>query len=149
MIKKKKETLKLKKAQVQKAFENYNRGKFKSLRSCAAFYKIPKSTLYDIVVTGSEFTGQGRKLRCLNEEEEMKIVEHVKWRASVGCGLEWRQLQAIIQEVLLGIKESSPDRITGYEKCGQLPNISYCRRLALRHNLSLRRTSEITKGRVN
>ena len=143
----KRDKLDQKKSQAQKAVNAFLRGKFKSLRGCAKFYKIPKSTLYDLVTTGSEFQGPGRKLRCLTPDEESKIVAHVKWRASVGCGLEWRQLQSIIQEVLLGVKSANPDRITGYEGTGQLPNVDFCRRLALRHNLSLRRTSEITKGR--
>ena len=73
-------------------------------------------------------------------------MKHVKWRVSVGCGVDWRQLQFLIQEVLLGIKEANPDRSTGYENTGQLPNIYFVRRLAERHNLSLRRTSEISKG---
>ena len=143
----KKEKWNQKKSQAQKAVNAFHRGKFKSLRSCAKYYKVPKSTLYDLVTTGDELKGRGRKLRCMTPDEESKIVAHVKWRASVGCGLEWRQLQSIIQEVLLGVKAANPDRITGYENTGQLPNIDFCRRLALRHNLTLRRTSEITKGR--
>ena len=147
IIQMKRDKLDQKKRQAQKAVNAFHRGEFKSLRGCAKFYKIPKSTLYDLVTTGSEFQGPGRKLRCLTPDEESKIVSHVKWRASVGCGLEWRQLQSIIQEVLLGVKSANPDRITGYEDTAQLPNVDFCRRLALRHNLSLRRTSEITKGR--
>ena len=147
IIKKRKDKLNEKKAVAHKALEAFNRGKFKSVRSCALFYKMPKSTLYDLVVTGSELQGTGRKLKCLTAEEESKIVKHVKWRASVGCGLQWRQLQPLIQEVLLGVKTANPDRITGYEKTAQLPNINFCRRLAFRHNLSLRRTSEISKGK--
>ena len=73
--------------------------------------KVPKSTPYDLVTTGDELKGRGRKLRCMTPDEESKIVAHVKWRASVGCGLEWRQLQSIIQEILLGVRAANPDRI--------------------------------------
>ena len=93
----KKEKLNQKKSQAQKAVNAFHRGKFKSLRSCAKYYKVPKSTLYDLVTTGDELKGRGRKLRCMTSDEESKIVAHVKWRASVGCVLEWRQLQSIIQ----------------------------------------------------
>ena len=71
----------------------------------------------------------------------------MKWRASIGCGVDWAQLQLLIQEVLVAITTSNPDRLTGYENCGQLPNMFFVRRLADRNNLSLRRTAEISKGR--
>ena len=145
---KKRENNEVKKAQFVKATKAFNSGKFKSLRKCAEHYKIPKSTLHDLVVGASEFKGSGKKLHCLTPIEESKIVNHVKWRASIGCGLDWRQWQSIIQEVLLEVKEANPERITGYENTGQLPNIMFVRRLAERHNLTLRRTSEISKGRI-
>ena len=48
---------------------------------------------------------------------------------------------------MVQIKESNPDRITGYEKDGHLPNMSFVRRFAKRNNLTLRKTYEISKGR--
>ena len=121
-------------------------GKFKSVTKCAEFYKIPRTTLRDLINNGDEYRGSGRKLRCLTPEEEPEIVKHVKMRASIGCGVDWQQLQSLVQEVLLAVKKSNPDRITGYEQSGQLPNIQFVRRLADRHNLTLRRSSEISKG---
>ena len=73
-------------------------------------------------------------------------MDHVKWRASTGCGVSPSQLQSLIQEVLLAVKKANPDRITGYEECGQLPSRYYVRRLVDRNNISLRRTAEISKG---
>ena len=70
----KRDKLDQKKRQAQKAVNAFHRGEFKSLRGCAKFYKIPKSTLYDLVTTGSEFQGPGRKLRCLAPDEESNIV---------------------------------------------------------------------------
>ena len=74
-------------------------------------------------------------------------MNHVKWRASVGCGLTWIGLQKLIQEILIGAKLSNPNRTTGYEEQGHMPNINMVRRLADRHNLTLRSTMEISKGR--
>ena len=56
------------------------------------------------------------------------------------------QLQALIQEILLAVKTANPDRVTGYEKSGQMPNRQFVRRLVERNNISLRRTAEISKG---
>lgn len=135
-----------KRAKCKEAAEAFKDGQFKSMLQCSKYYNIPNSTLRDLIKKEGEYQGSGRQSTCLTEEEEAAIVKHVKWRVSVGCGVDWRQLQFLIQEVLLGIKEANPDRSTGYENTGQLPNIYFVRRLAERHNLSLRRTSEISKG---
>ena len=134
------------KAVYSRAVSAFLRGKFKSVTKCAEFYEIPRTTLRDLINNGDEYRGSGRKLRCLTPEEEPEIVKHVKMRASIGCGVDWQQLQSLVQEVLLAVKKSNPDRITGYEQSGQLPNIQFVRRLADRHNLTLRRSSEISKG---
>ena len=42
----------------------------------------------------------------------------------------------------------NPEKQTVFEKTGQLPNINFVRRLTERHNLSLRRTAEISKGKA-
>ena len=60
--------------------------------------------------------------------------------------MDFGQLQSLVQESLLALKEANPDRQTGYEETGQLPNKDYVRRMVTRNNLSLRRTSEIFKG---
>ena len=147
-IVKKKEEILNKKKTFDKAVQALNAGKFKSLRKCAVFYKVPKSTLHDLYVGSSDYQGGGRRIKALTSEEEARIVEHVKWRASIGCGVNWRQLQCLVQEVFLGMMIANPDRETGYEETGQLPNIMFVRRLAQRNNLSLRSTSEISKGNI-
>ena len=75
------------------------------------------------------------------------VTKHVKWRASVGCGLTWGGLQKLVQEILIAATTSNPDRVTGYEDQGQLPNMSWVRRFSERNNLTLRATMEISKGR--
>ena len=96
---------------------------------------------------GTGFKGSGQYSIVLTLTEEADLLQHVKWRASIGCGVDWIQLQLLIQEVLLAVTTSNPERVTGYEKSGQLPNMSYVRRLSEKYNLSLRRTAEISKGR--
>ena len=130
----------------QKAVRDMHRGKFKSLRKCATHHKVPVSTLYRLLTTGDEFQGSGPTLACLSMEEEAAIIQHVKFRAQIGCGVDFGQLQLLIQESLLALKSANPDRDTGYESSGQLPNKDFVRRMVERHNLSLRRTGEISKG---
>ena len=130
----------------QKAVRDMHRGKFKSLRKCATHHKVPISTLYRLLTTGDEFQGSGRTLACLSLEEESAIIQHVKFRAQIGCGVDFGQLQLLIQESLLALKSANPDRKTGYESSGQLPNKDFVRRMVARNNLSLRRSAEISKG---
>ena len=69
-------------------------------------------------------------------------------------------MQLLIQEILLRVTEANPGRKTGWEEVEQLPNRSWVRRFAERHNLVLRfgmiqkninvnfrACSEISKGR--
>ena len=132
---------------MRKQKKKYLQGKFKSLLKCARFYKVSYTTLYKLVESNGEFRGSGRHSTVLTPEEEELIVNHVKWRGSVGCGITWKGLQKLIQEILIGAKQSNPDRITGYETQGQMPNLYMVRRLAERFNLRLRSTMEISKGR--
>ena len=147
-MQKKKEDKVVKMTQCMKAVSAYKSGQFKSMRKCSNFYNICNSTLRNLIKKDVQYQGSGNKLSCLTQQEEISIVAHIKWRASIGCGMDWRQLEFLIQEVLLGVKESNPERTTGYESTGQMPNKDFVKRLAKRHNLSLRRTSEISKGKI-
>ena len=51
----------------------------------------------------------------------MKVVDHVKWRASIGHGLDWHMLGLLLQELFLALKLANPARVTGLEDVGQLP----------------------------
>ena len=146
-LQKKKHDKEIKRAQCNKAVAAVLRGKF-NVSEAAKHYKVPRTTLRDIINRGDEFQGSGKKLKCLTFEEEQAIVGHVRWKAGIGCGVNWQQLQSLIHEVLLGIKIANPNRMTGYEESGQVPNMQFVRRLAERHNLTLRRSSEISKGNI-
>ena len=65
----------------------------------------------------------------------MKVVDHVKWRASIGHGLDWHMLGLLLQELFKALKLANPARVTGLEDVGQLPTLTWIRRFAERHNL--------------
>ena len=137
-----------KKESFNRALKDCAKGRFSSIKKCAAYHKVAYSTLYTLFTRGEEYKGSGGANKVLSIDEEASIVSHVKWRASVGCGITWSQLTSLIQEVLVALANSNPERQTGFENTGQLPNINFVRRLAERHNLSLRRTAEISKGKA-
>ena len=129
-----------------KAKTDLEAGKFKSVRQCAAFHKVPLTTLYRLYIDSDVYKGSGHKSLCLTSEEETVIMNHVKWRSQIGCGMDFSQLQSLVQKTLLALVSANPDRKTGYEDVGQRPNRFFIRRLVERHNVSLRRTAEISKG---
>ena len=100
-----------------------------------------------MVKNGGEFQGSGKFTDRLSPEEEKKVTDHVKWRASISYGVDWPMLRLLLQEVLVAVTRSNPERITGLEEKGQLPDISYVRRFAECHQLVPRATMGISKGR--
>ena len=121
-----KDTREQKKIKCEKAAADYHAGNYDNLRQAAIAYGVSYNTLYDgVVKRGAKFTGSGKITKRFTPEEEVKIVSHVKWRASVGYGVDWPMLMLLLQEVLLSVKRSNPERMTGLENCGQLPSMSY------------------------
>ena len=86
------------KQQFDAAISDWLGGKYESLPNCAAAHKVNYKTLH-MYITHPEksFTGKGRKSEVLSADEESRLTEHVKWRASVGCGVTWTQLQLLVQ----------------------------------------------------
>ena len=57
------------------------------MKEAARAHVVKYTTLYNGAVNcGGEFRGSGQFKSRLLPEEEIKIVDHVKWRASVGYG---------------------------------------------------------------
>ena len=77
----------------------------------------------------------------------MRIVEHVKWRVSIGYILDWAMLRLLLQELFIAIKQANPTRVTGLKDIGKLSNLPWLRRFAERHNLAGHATMPISKGR--
>ena len=133
---------------LSQASDDFLAGKFKNLRQAAKSYNVSYKTLWaGLVKRGGEFRGKGRFTNRLKAEEEMRVVEHVTWRASIGYGVDWNMLTLLLHEVLLAVKHSNPERETGLENCGQFPPKIWVRRFAERHQLVMRRTMGISKGR--
>ena len=119
------------------AFKAMKEIKFKSIRKCAQFFDLPKSTLQRLVNSdSSEFKGSGKFSSVLTPEEEKQIIDHVVWRQEVGCGLSFEQLGLLLQEVFLGVKEANPSRLTGFEDSNHLPYLNWVRRFSKRHSIS-------------
>ena len=75
------------------AANDYYQLKFSSLRKAAIAHGVKYTTLYNgIVHHGGEFQGSGKFSTRLTPEEEQKIVDHVKWRAAIGYGVDWSML---------------------------------------------------------
>ena len=74
-------------------------------------------------------------------------MDHVKWRPSVGYGMDWNTLGLLFKEVFAALKKSNPERETGLENNREEALMSYIRRFAERHQLVLRSSMAISKGR--
>ena len=71
------------------AANDYYQLKFSSLRKAAIAHGVKYITLYNgIVHCGGEFQGSGKFSTRLTPEEEQKIVDHVKWWATIGYGVD-------------------------------------------------------------
>ena len=92
------------------------------------------------------FDGRGPMQKVLRPEEEIMVVRHVLYKASIGYGESWNTLRLLLQQVLTRIKSANPQRLTSLEDRGQLPTISWVRRFAERHHLTLRKASIISEG---
>ena len=132
---------------MEQAARSFYAGEHANLRQTALSYGVNYNTLYHgIVKRGGEFRGSGNFTSRLTRDEEKKIKDHVIWRAQIGYGVDWEMLSLLIQEVLLSVTKSNPERVTGLEDANQLPNLSYVCRFAERHGLVLRVSMGISKG---
>ena len=130
-----------------KACQQFQEGKFPSIFQASKHYGLAYTSLYRYLVNGDEFKGKGRRSEVLTNEEEQKIVDHITYRQRIGSGMTYLQLQLLIQEVLVAVTSSNPERTSPYVDKGHFPNRNFAYRFAKRHNLALRATMEISKGR--
>ena len=131
------------------AAKGWGTGRYPNLASCAKAFGVSLQILYHgIEVTGGLFPGKGRFSKILKKSEEEMVANHVRQMATIGYGVNWEGLRLLLQEVLLSLVAANPTRKTGLEDQNQLPHLSYTRRFAARNRLSLRKTSQISKGRA-
>lgn len=141
------EAKRMKLEEVKKALED---GEYKSLHDAAVSNNLPKTTLYDFIKAPADKPfkpGRGRVSKVFSLKQEVELVEFVQNRADLGCGLDFDQLQVVIQEVLLKLKSLNPSKMTGFEATGQLPEKTYVYRLVKRHKIVLRWVIIYSKSR--
>ena len=75
------------------ASKEYMAGQFSSIRACARHHNISFSSLYyGLVVSGGDFIGSGKQSKIMTACEEKKVADFVKWKVSIGYGLNWMML---------------------------------------------------------
>ena len=120
-----------------------------SVQECARVHHVPHRTLHKGIVTNAGlFKGSGKFSTILSREEEMLVKEHVLYMEKIGYGLSLTSLGVLVHDLLMGALRAKPNRITGLEICNQMPSKSWANRFCDRHNLSLRKSSVISKGRA-
>ena len=65
------------------AKEDMKSGKFTSGRACAKYHGVSEATLRRLLKTGKDFKGKTES-KIMKEEEEIKLVSHVKMMATRG-----------------------------------------------------------------
>ena len=131
------------------AAKAWMRGEHISVAECAKKFQVDRRILHaGIVQRGGKFPGSEKISSVLSSSEEKKIYDHVVYMSEIGYGCSWLSLRLLLQEALLSLKAANPSRATGFEEKGQMPDKSFARRFAKRHNLSLRKTSVISKARA-
>ena len=131
------------------AAAGWGTGQFPSLSACAKSFGVDVTILHrGIVETGGLFPGRGKFSTILQKNEEEMVRNHVRLMATIGYGVTLEGLRCLLQEVLLSLVAANPSRKTGLEDRNQLPHPSYVQRFVKRNGLSLRKTSQISKGRA-
>ena len=92
--------------------------------------------------------GKGNRTAVLSQAEENKIWDHLVYMSEIGDGASWNSVRLLLQEALISLKPVSLSRMSGYKNSGQMPNMSFVKRFAERHNLMLRKSSVISKARA-
>ena len=116
---------------------------------CARFHGVNYKTFHSgLTLRRGMFDRRIPMQKVLRQEEGIMVVRHVLYKASIEYGESWTTLRLLLQHVLNRIKSANPTRLTGLEDRGHLPSISWVRRFAERHDLTLRKASIISKGRA-
>ena len=103
------------------AIDDYNNGKYSSIKKAADAYGLPKSSLHHYLTTGKEYQIGGKKLSILTAEEELQIYEVIVGSLEVGRGLTLTCLKILIQRQLQVLTAANPHRLDKY-----LTSVSTC-----------------------
>ena len=107
---KKREELDRKRAEVERkqvlyeeAVKAFKENKYESYRSCAKAYGVSDVTLRKIILRNKPFQPPGKRSTILREDEEAKLINHLKYCAKVGFGLSLYDVQLLVQELLSAV----------------------------------------------
>ena len=145
----KKSAMEEKRRRYEDAANSWMRGENYSVAACARKFGLDRKILHQgIVKRGGKFPGKGNFSSVLSPTEERKVYNHVVHMSEIGNGPSWFSLRLLLKEVLLSMKAVNPNRITGFENTGQMPDLSFTRRFADCHNFTLRKSSVISRARA-
>ena len=114
------------------AAEAFMSGKVKSLAMAAEYFNINVHTLKRGLKRGHFNKRPGIPTKVFTPEEEKKLAAYIK---SLDFEVTWKQIGLAIQEALLEVTKSNPERKTGMENTGQVPCRSWVQRFADRNGL--------------
>ena len=100
---KKKREKEQKKQSYEQAVNAFKEHKYESYSACAKAYGVSDVTLRRMILRKKNFVGQGRPSNVLKEDEEEKLISHLKYCAKVGFGLSLYDVQLLIQELLSAV----------------------------------------------
>ena len=135
---------------LEKASQEVKSGTMTQVLACQT-YGLATSTLNDYLKAppGKKFQAfPGSVSKVFTFEEEGDILDFCEKRRKVGHGLDYQQLQLVLQEMLQRVIGKDPTRITGYEATNQFLPILWVHRFVKRGGLRMRVCMELTRGRA-
>ena len=138
------------------AVKDFRDGNFHSIRECARFHRVGRTTLAKLVSDPqAEFSGYGKRSQVFTRQEEALISAHIKERMLQGCGLDILQVQCLMQDLLIAAIASNPARKSGWDQVDpespwlqHLPTKSFVRNFLKRNQIVWRSSMPLNQGRA-
>ena len=138
------------------AVKDFQDGNFHSIRECARFHRVARTTLRKLLLDPeAEFTGYGKRSQVFTMQEEALISAHIKERMLQGCGLDILQVQCLMQDLLIAAIASNPARKSGWDQVDpespwlqHLPPKTFVRNFLKRNQIVWRSSMPLNQGRA-
>ena len=89
-----------KKRLYDKAIQAFKNHEFKNYYACAKHFGLNEKSLKTMILERRGFVGGGKHSKILRQEEETKLVAHIRWCQRVGFGLTYSSLRSLIEDLL-------------------------------------------------
>ena len=121
-----------------------------SKAQAARDYDLPRSTLFDFMKAPNKTfrVSRGQNSKLFSREAVKEIELYAERQKKMGCGLNFDQLQTLMQEILLRQKAADPTFVTGLEDSHQLPPKPYVYGWVRRSRLVVRSGRELSLSRA-